>query len=55
MAYEDKAEVTREFYRKQGEQRKTAELIAQIERLAQHNPGKTWAISELTTILKATN
>jgi hypothetical protein len=43
MAYNDKAEATREYYRKQGESRERQRIIALIEMLDNKTPGAAWS------------
>jgi hypothetical protein len=52
MSYVDKAEVTREYYRKQGEQRERERIIQQLQRLLDHKPGESWSPRHLIQILK---
>jgi hypothetical protein len=52
MSYQDKAEVTREFYRKQGEQRERERVIAYLKRLMEHQPGVSWSPKTLLTIIE---
>lgn len=41
MSYTDKSEVTREFYRKQGEQRERERILKLIRDLQENLPGMT--------------
>jgi hypothetical protein len=52
MTYEDKAEVTREFYRKQGEERERKKIIEYLKQLSEHHPGERWTLPLLHTIIK---
>ena len=55
MSYVDKAEVTREYYRKQGEQRERERIIQQLQRLQDHKPGESWSPRHLIQILEESN
>lgn len=52
MSYQDKAEITREFYRKQGEQRQLENTIKKLERLLAHHPGTKWDLYTLIRLIK---
>lgn len=43
MSYQDKAEQTREFYRKQGENRERQRILALMEMLENKTPGAAWS------------
>jgi hypothetical protein len=43
MAYDDKGEATREYYRAQGENREKQRIIALMEMLENKNPGAAWS------------
>lgn len=43
MAYDDKAEATREYYRKQGEEREKLRILTLLEMLETKTPGAAWS------------
>jgi hypothetical protein len=43
MTYQDKAEVTREFYRLQGEERERVRILTLMEMLENQKPGAAWS------------
>lgn len=43
MTYTDKAEITREFYRKQGELRERERVLALLQMLENHQSGSAWS------------
>jgi hypothetical protein len=43
MAYEDKAEATREYYRKQGENREKERILTLMQMLENQKPGAAWS------------
>ena len=43
MTYSDKGEITREFYRKQGEERERTRILALMQMLENKTPGAAWS------------
>lgn len=43
MSYTDKAEITREYYRKQGEERERLRILTLMEMLENQKPGAAWS------------
>lgn len=43
MAYKDHAEATREYYRKQGEEREKLRILTLLEMLETKTPGAAWS------------
>lgn len=52
MSYTDKGETTREYYRKQGENRERQRILALMEMLENQKPGAAWSP---TYIMKLVN
>jgi hypothetical protein len=51
MAYEDKGEVTREHYRKQGEARLLALLTEELTKLKDEKPNAAWSATYLINLI----
>ena len=49
--YKDKAELTREFYRKQGESRKKQEILNALIELQKNNPTAAWSPNYLIQLI----
>ena len=49
--YKDKAELTREFYRKQGERRKKQEILNALADLKANNPTAAWSPTYLMEVI----
>lgn len=43
MTYDDKAEATREYYRRQGEEREKLRILTLLEMLEEQTPGAAWS------------
>ena len=43
MTYLDKAEATREYYRKQGEEREKLRILTLLQMLEDHHNGSAWS------------
>lgn len=55
MSYADKAEITREYYRKQGEARMLESMIAKLEALEAERKDANWSPRYIINLLKETN
>ena len=52
MTYTDKAEATREFYRRQGEERERKKILEYLKRLSEHQPCEAWTLPLLLTMIE---
>jgi len=52
MTYIDKAEATREFYRKQGEDRERLRILTLLEMLENHQAGSAWSPKYIISLVK---
>jgi hypothetical protein len=43
MTYSDKGEITREFYRKQGEERERTRILSLMQMLENKTPNASWS------------
>jgi hypothetical protein len=50
--YKDKSEVTREFYRKQGEIRKKQQILNALAELRNNNPSAAWSPTYLIELIE---
>jgi hypothetical protein len=50
--YVDKAEVTREFYRKQGEARARQRILDVLQLIQEQKPSASWSPEYLMTVIK---
>lgn len=51
MSYQDKAETTREYYRKQGEQREKERIKKLLEELLKEKPAASWSPNYLMSLI----
>lgn len=54
MSYEDKAEITREFYRRQGENRFKEQLLKELAKLEDHHNGSLWSPKYIMKLIEQT-
>lgn len=52
MSYEDKAEQTREFYRRQGENRERQRILALLEMLENYRDDATWSPTYIKSLIE---
>ena len=53
QTYKDKAEVTREYYRKQGENRERQRILNELQKIEQKTPGAQWSPRYLMKVIEA--
>lgn len=52
MSYDDKAEITREYYRRQGEQRERERIIALLESLENYRKDASWSPTYIKNLIE---
>jgi hypothetical protein len=52
MTYQDKAEITREFYRKQGEARAKQRILEVLQLIQEQKPNASWSPAYLVKVIK---